>query len=337
MKAKKIISFLIISCITLISCEMILRVVGFDKVGGREYMSPFRVYRDNHYFLHKSNESVDYSVAEFTFSHKTNEHGMIGAAMSKEKTNKVRIIVIGDSFTEGVGAPPDSSYPVLLQNIFDSVMPNRVEVMNAGLCGSDPVYEYKFLKDSFSIYKPDIVVLNILSGDIRDLRVRGCFERFKDKGEVKYKTPPPIEPLFINSVLFREVATKFFRYDYLMTPASYVRIEEEMAISCINSTLDSFKTYCDESNYKLLVVFNPVALEIEIDKLELGNSLSYAEKINLATLDLLEGFIKKKITKSNVYEYFWPLDFHNNSNVYKLYAECVYEKLVSDFPDFFSE
>ena len=79
-----------------------------------------------------------------------------------EKKTSRRVLAIGDSFTEGDGAVVDSCYPVLLGKFLNS--PNDstgYEILNAGTCGSDPVYGYQNLQDRLCNYRPDVVLQTI--------------------------------------------------------------------------------------------------------------------------------------------------------------------------------
>lgn len=317
--------------------EVVMRYVVGNQTLSRKYISPFKVYRSNKYYLHQPNYTDTYTVSEFSYPHITNRAGMTGLPLPKKRNNKVRIAILGDSFTEGIGAPPDSSYPHLLQKLFNTYLPNKVEILNAGLCGSDPVYEYELLKDSIEEYHPDIVIVNILSGDIRDMRVRGGFERFKEDGTVEYKRAPRTEGVFAKSVLFRYVLTKVLQYDMLLTPPSQIPAQTNLAIRQINIAVDSIADYTKQKGTNLLVVYNLTANELVARHLDLQSSLDHAKRRNLKTVDLLFWFLRNGVDNKNVYEYFWPQDFHNTSKGYELYAKGVYASLLESYPEIFSK
>lgn len=81
---------------------------------------------------------------------------------------------LGDSFTECMGSTGDSTFEHLLAWGNDSL-----EVMNCGMAGSDPFFEYKLFEDKLLKYKPDDVFVFVNVSDIFDVMTRGGFERFR--------------------------------------------------------------------------------------------------------------------------------------------------------------
>jgi lysophospholipase L1-like esterase len=60
--------------------------------------------------------------------------------------------------------------------------------MNAGICGSDPCYDFMQLKDHLLAYQPDMIIQMISTNDAStDLQLRGGLERFQADGTVKYR------------------------------------------------------------------------------------------------------------------------------------------------------
>ena len=115
---------------------------------------------------------------------------------------KIRILYIGDSFTQGDGAPADSTYPVFLEPLLlkDSL---NVEVMNAGVCGSDPYFELNLFKYKLAPFNPDVLIFSISRPDFtQDIAVRGGLERFDPKTGKKLKSHKFSTPIATYSDLF---------------------------------------------------------------------------------------------------------------------------------------
>lgn len=73
---------------------------------------------------------------------------------------KFRIIMLGDSFTEGVGVADKDTFSTLIENQIDT------EVINAGVRKYAPLLEYLYLKSRGPELKPNLVVLNLNATDL---------------------------------------------------------------------------------------------------------------------------------------------------------------------------
>ena len=69
------------------------------------------------------------------------------------------ILCLGNSFTYGVGASPEKSYPVQLQEFFDKAGPQKIQVVNAGQANINSSYQLNHLEEALNQYHPDVVIL----------------------------------------------------------------------------------------------------------------------------------------------------------------------------------
>jgi lysophospholipase L1-like esterase len=161
-----------------------------EKNGGIFYASPYfqnkiknklGLLGPNPDVLYKREEDAGTSrieeKKEFSYIHRFNSFGLRG----KEPDNSpdtYKILALGDSFTEGVGAPEDSTWiHILAQKIAES-RSKKVTYLNGGLSGSDPFLSFRIMKEVTKKYKPDLVVLMMNSSDISDYYNVGGKERF---------------------------------------------------------------------------------------------------------------------------------------------------------------
>jgi acyl-CoA thioesterase I len=77
---------------------------------------------------------------------------------------ETRILILGDSLTEGYGIAPDSSYPAVLQNLLKENRKTGVEVIPAGVSGSTSASGPGRLK-WFLKNPPHILVLELGAND----------------------------------------------------------------------------------------------------------------------------------------------------------------------------
>lgn len=139
-------------------------IIGLDRLIGLIGLL-FNVDVSNRFGLDfKANSSVQYKTPEFNATAHINSLGFRGRETNLKKTNKYRILMIGDSFTFGWGVDDDStaSYlteQTLLKRGFD------VEILNLGQPGRSPIQYAAVISKSVPVLKPNLVIINFLSFD----------------------------------------------------------------------------------------------------------------------------------------------------------------------------
>src|SRR5262249_61615194 len=79
-----------------------------------------------------------------------------------------RILVLGDSFTEGVGVSAAETFTAQLQSLLDGAGLDRWRIINAGVASYSPLLEYLYLKTQGLALEPDVVLLNLDLSDVYD-------------------------------------------------------------------------------------------------------------------------------------------------------------------------
>lgn len=96
---------------------------------------------------------------EFVYSARINNYGYRGKDFQMPKVDGlIRIFVIGDSFTYGVGANDDETIPFLIEEK-TRARNIRAEVINAGLGGTSPISHFINLENIHLKYNPDLIFL----------------------------------------------------------------------------------------------------------------------------------------------------------------------------------
>ena len=267
---------------------------------------------------------------EFRYFRKTNGLGFSDTAdwNRPKQAGTLRILALGDSFTEGDGAPEDSSYVnqlriLLRENNY------RVEVFNAGVCGSDPIYNYKEYIDTLYALKPDVIIQTIASGDVlADINARGGLERFNDKANPLNKSIPSTEWIKSVSLLFRIINAASVN---LLDIFAISESDTEKSLSKLIEAMMSYHSVVSHANIKMLIVFQPYRFEIENRRyncavLNLKTSLSHS--YDLYYFDLLPYFLSVTSGKpENISPLFWKQNGHHNSLGYQKMAEGIFEGL----------
>jgi lysophospholipase L1-like esterase len=110
--------------------------------------------------------------ADGGFEFRTNELGLrrdIATAIPKPHALR-RVLVLGDSQTDGYVANPESFSALLEASLRGALATDAVEVLNAGVSGYSPVQEKAWYETHGAELAPDVVVLVLYAGnDVVDL------------------------------------------------------------------------------------------------------------------------------------------------------------------------
>lgn len=118
--------------------------------------------------------AMNYQTSDFTSSIKINSEGLRDREYPKTKDLKTfRILVLGDSFTFGLGVNIEESYPKVLETMLNQSSKGSgartYEVINAGVAGYGTEQEYLYLQELQQRYEPDIVIVGLYSNDVDDV------------------------------------------------------------------------------------------------------------------------------------------------------------------------
>jgi hypothetical protein len=270
--------------------------------------------------------------SEFKYEHRYNSLGLRNDEIKTPKpANEYRILGLGDSFTEGIGAPQDSSWLPLLQNILQQKTSQyKINCINAGHAGSDPVFDYQLLKEKLHIFQPDMVILAINGSDPRDIFNRGGQERYDENGNLKLKKGPWWEYFYGTSFLVRIYVRDVLKYnDYLVKEDGF---EEELMITfdVIYETILKFRDLSKQENFQFKVVFMPFYNEMYDNNIQLESIYKFLVEQNLGkyTIYLPDCYLAyMNYYKKEPIDFYWPIDSHHNSKGYQMMAECIADRL----------
>lgn len=120
-----------------------------DQLGWRHAASVSKVFTNE--------DGTKALVVQNKYGHRGSEHG------EKKDSGKVRIMFLGDSFTEGSQVNEEE----LFTTIIERANP-QWEVINAGVGGYGTVQEYLYLMNEGLRFNPDLVVLMVYENDFSD-------------------------------------------------------------------------------------------------------------------------------------------------------------------------
>ena len=331
--------FAIVLFLTLL--EIGLRISGIFEVYseklGEKYRSYWGFEHEGHYKLLPQNQQLKIEQQEFSIIYNTNRFGFRNPEIAQEPSDSiVRILCMGDSFTEGDGASDGHSFPRQLETILNSKLKrDKYEVINGGVSGSDIIYCEKFFNEVTHHLKPHIVIFTICDSDIEDLIQRGGLERFKINEYTKFKEGPKIEKLYAKSHVVRFIVHKILnRTPLLLSMKDYERAIET-ANREINQSMLRIKRFCDDRNIEVRFVLHPfpaAALQkdrhfnLDTDYFQVvyknKDEAGLVYNLNDELLDTLQNLPYKS--------YAWPVNGHFNDVGYQIMAQKIYSHLASD-------
>ncbi len=118
----------------------------------------------------KPNSTGRMSTGEFDVLYNINAFGLRDKHRNLTKAENItRILVLGDSFTEGYSVKQNETYSFFLEQILNNGS-NTFEIWNGGVSGYSQDTEYVYLKNNIGKIMPNIVLLGFYVGnDIIDL------------------------------------------------------------------------------------------------------------------------------------------------------------------------
>jgi lysophospholipase L1-like esterase len=311
--------------------------VYIEKISG-VYVSSYLSIDKNHYHVWPPGKPHKIIKPYYCFWYPTNSLGFSDEEWRKNKTpGEKRILALGDSFTEGDGAPYDSSYVASLRRLLISHGDSSYYVLNGGISGSDPFNNYINLKGLLLPYKPDFIIQSWSSSDMEELLMRGGLERFQKDGTVKFMTAPWWEPVYAVSYVSR-VFFNLAGYDQVLRKKGPMSATEKERIDqSVKDLFTQYKALCLQNNIKMVIVLHPEQGEVETNKYDydLGLVIHYlTSDLQIRVVDLLPAY--RSYIKNNHREpaaYYWKYDGHHNSRGYAMMAETTLDEIRSNLSD----
>jgi lysophospholipase L1-like esterase len=315
--------------------EFLLRITNVFNVYSETrygyYYSPLLSITKSWFYVDHANSTKQLnSGSEYAFDRHTNSLGLSDNEwILKKDSGTIRILTVGDSFTEGDGASADSTYPVLLGTLLKKKYRQlTIEVMNAGACGSDPYFEYMLLKHKLVAYQPDIVLYTNSENDLLlDHAIYGGMERFLSDSTTKPAVTKKMwMDIYALSHIFRAVRSALNRNsDAILTSADVQRskltmYKDSRGLSVLYSQL------AVKNNFQCIQLIRPNKMEFErgVYMFSLDSLIPPSTLPRYRTVDLLSIYIDSlAIPMQNYYKYYWKRDGHHNATGYQLMAQGV--------------
>lgn len=334
----------------LIVFEFLLRLSGvfttnYEKRTGM-YICQYRAHRPNWFCTWAPNTTMNYSQKEYNFIR--NNYNDLGhreinfsSFFADSSTNKV--ICLGDSFTEGDGAPADSTWVKSLEVLLNKTENGKKYVLyNAGSCGSDVFFNNKILVEKLAIANPKIVIECVNSSDIYDIIYRGGKERFNADSTTTGKAGPIWEPFYEHIHTFRALVRTLGGYDN-----NLIKVEEKeklmaMAIQLISEQIQDTELFCKKNGIQYILILHPTSLSLinyNPKVINAYNSIAARKYKNIDNLVDTLLFNKSYVcnifqpmmkfySKNDATKFVWKDDRHFNSRGYYVMGDIIFQELI---------
>ncbi len=276
-----------------------------------------------HLSLMDPNHIRDYTTVEFDYTkERFNALGLRGKL--PQKSNRV-LITLGDSFTESFGAPADSTYPFLLEKHLQT-WDSSIAVLNAGISGSDPFFDFKRLQSLHAQFNVSTAIFMVNHSDCMDVMTRGGNDRFLVNG-LQYRKGLWWEPFYAVSHVFRVFIQSAYGLNHMLMTSKQQEEEEKKAIELIARLFeDQIKPWCNEQDINLKIVLQPLGSEVNYDYVCYSMMQKFLNQTGTDFFDLRDSL--QTIPSAELL--YWPIDGHFKPIGYATTANFIFNRFFKN-------
>jgi lysophospholipase L1-like esterase len=267
---------------------------------------------------------------EYSFRYKLDEYGLNNCKSCRE-TGKLGILALGDSFTWGMGAKSEKSWPQQLEDVLIARGATNIRVCNAGVPGSDPIYAFEAYKNVYrSAFEPDILIVAFNASDMNDIVIRGGPNRTARK-EAAITSPTWLR-WYASSLLYRSIKRSSEKIDPdLLIPESEKQALFFNAMTILFENMLQINQYEALRGKKVIFLYTPIMLDFQQPETTMSDLVAEGRNMGLMMIDATEYFKAAGVHAGNVQDYFWLKDSHNNEKGYAIIANAVADYLLKNF------
>lgn len=321
------------------SLEVVLRITGIYKTYsekiGNGYTSYYGVKLPTWYHHWQPSSQNCFNQIEFKYCYQYNSLGLRDIEWSSQRPDSVkRVIILGDSFTEGDGAPNGENFPSYFEKSLNSES-NRWQVYNGGVCGSDPFFNFQFFKTVIlPKYNYDVVLLLVNSSDISDYIYRGGMERFKNDSTTHFRKSPWFEIFYHYSHFARGVSKLVGLTDELVSKNQLEKYQIN-AIREIAEVYSQINEMTKNDNTRILVVMHTFPGIVSTKEATNDYINNIEPLLNEAKIPCINICNKMEVVFSELdYDkYAWKENGHFNGFGYKLFSDIIFSEANTKHPD----
>ena len=332
---------LIVAVSVVILAEVFLRITGnyqvFSEMNGQPFYSEYGQVRKGWYHTRQPNDTFIPAGIDFHYQYITNHWGFRDKDYDTVKSPKVfRILVSGDSFAEGEGAPYDSTWPRILEKYLNEKGVNA-EVIDAGVAGSDVLYDYVHYRELLKQLHPDLIIAALNSSDYNDCLTRGGMERFESDGNTHLKPKPWYMFFYVHS---RFVRALFHKIGGFQNTGLFVSYKDYVKSTYTSYALcaDAFARYKEEAknnNAGFVAVIHTTPTDVKFPQIPMIktntnglNNLAVLLAENGIRCFNLSGALFKQFSPMSMQQLSYPHDLHYTPKAYAYMGKIIGDSLL---------
>lgn len=319
-----------------------LRLSGIAKTHSEKnfgiFINPFSQTTDTPFWLWTPNDVIKVSNRDFEFDYPTNSLGLVDRDVDTSWA-AAYVTFVGDSFTQGSGAPADSSMPRLFAARL-TALDSPARVLNAGIPASDVFFFGSLIEHKLLPLDLKRFVMCVNTSDLYDYVWRGGAERFLPDGGTTTRRAPWYFGIYRVSHLFRAFFHGVLRYDHsYMSHGREEALKAEAAVA-FQQEIERLHGLIEGQGGELVVVLQPHPAQYSHGNQGHLDDWAYLEDLyrRLSGLGLpvinTDSAFGAVLNNENYYRYSWLTDQHFNGKGYDLYASIVLNALLRDYPGF---
>jgi hypothetical protein len=318
------------------SLEVLLRLSGitntFNEKNNGQYDYLFVNDNPTWFYTWQPHSTVEFGNNEFTYLHHYNELGHRENSYEdfKHDSNSLKIVSLGDSFTEGDGASYDSTWLRIFEYNLEQAMDTPVVCYNAGVCGSDVLYNAKTLEENILHTSTDIVLECVNNSDLTDIYYRGSKARFNPDGSMNSPNYKWWEPIYKYSRFIRAAIILFSDYDRNLINTKTVKEDEQKSMEIMAEQIIESYQKCREKGMDYYLIIHPVPHDAMYDDMH-----DFQEIIKLLPEEIpvinLFPVLLSFFDKHDVRNYYWEKNGHYNNQGYTIMGEHIFKEFIQSY------
>jgi hypothetical protein len=341
MRTASYIVIILISVILL--AEVYLRVTGkyrvFSEMNGRSFYTEYGQHNDTWFHTRPPNDTFVSTGPDFHYRYIINNLGFRDKIYDTLKSSSTyRILVTGDSFAEGEGSPYDSTWPRTMEKYLRE---NGIhaEVIDAGVAGSDIIYDYVFYRDKLKQFHPDLVIASLNSSDYQDYITRGGMERFKKDGTTQYRPAPWYLFFYRHSLFARALLHKLCGFNITGLFLSYYDYNKSVDSTdmVFSKIFCDYKKEAENNGAGFIAVIQTIPIEIKSPQIDicqtdnrgLNNLAVMLNSQGVRCLNL-SGPLYQKFSPMPMEAICYPHDLHYTPMAYAYTGKIMADSLIQN-------
>lgn len=313
--------------------EILFRIFGINETFMESYEGTYQYFfvnvQPSWFHTWQPNSTIKFGQDEFTYTNHYNELGHRETPFKdfQSDTSSLKILCLGDSFTEGDGAPYDSSWVRFFEQGLAQKLDTNVKAYNAGVCGSDVVFNGIILQEKLISSKAKVVLECLNNSDITDIYYRGGKDRFAADGSMNSPKVKWWEPIYKYSYVVRAFVCTFSPYDNNLTHQKNLEKDEQLSLEIMANQIIESYNLCRSNNIDYYVIINPVPSDVIYRDFQIFEDLPSLIPKEIPLINLYPR-LYSTYDSLNITDYSWKANGHYNGKGYEVLGKSILKEYL---------